>query len=175
VPHLWHFNRNNIHFAVSFAISCIRLRLCNLLPSKTSIYICKYLTDIANVSMRLLNVEMKERNDGRAWNHVEHSGLFSVRLPISSSHIDGPQVLLTHNNHKVPTRIYGAFFRLYRFPVRQRLFCSPWCQDWLWIRGPFEKYVDWRQCATVTQREAVTVMPSCSDGGNVVVAWPSSL
>jgi hypothetical protein len=38
------------------------------------------------------------------------------------------------------------------------------------IRGPFEKFVDWRQCATVMQREAVTVTPSYSDGGNVVVA-----
>jgi hypothetical protein len=38
------------------------------------------------------------------------------------------------------------------------------------IRGPFEKFVDWRQCATVMQREAVTIMPSCSGGGNVVIA-----
>jgi hypothetical protein len=33
-----------------------------------------------------------------------------------------------------------------------------------------EKFVDWRQCAAVMDREAVTVMPSCSGGGNVVVA-----
>jgi hypothetical protein len=38
------------------------------------------------------------------------------------------------------------------------------------MRGPFEKFVDWRQCAAVMQREAVTVIPSCSGGGNVVVA-----
>jgi hypothetical protein len=38
------------------------------------------------------------------------------------------------------------------------------------IRGSFEKFVDWRQCAAVMQREAVTVMPNCSGGGNVVVA-----
>jgi len=37
-------------------------------------------------------------------------------------------------------------------------------------RGPFEKFVDWRQCTAIMQREAVTVMPSCSGGGNVVVA-----
>jgi hypothetical protein len=37
------------------------------------------------------------------------------------------------------------------------------------IRGPFEKFVDCRQCASVMQREAVTVMPSYSGGGNVVV------
>jgi hypothetical protein len=24
------------------------------------------------------------------------------------------------------------------------------------VRGPFEKFVDWRQCAAVTEREAVT-------------------
>jgi hypothetical protein len=36
-------------------------------------------------------------------------------------------------------------------------------------RGPFENVVDCRQCAAVIQREAVTVMPSCSGGGNVVV------
>jgi hypothetical protein len=38
------------------------------------------------------------------------------------------------------------------------------------LRGPFEKFVDLRQCAAVLQREAVTVMPSCSGVGNVVVA-----
>jgi hypothetical protein len=38
------------------------------------------------------------------------------------------------------------------------------------LRGPFEKFVDWRQCAAVMQREAVTIMPSCSGGGNVIVA-----
>jgi hypothetical protein len=37
------------------------------------------------------------------------------------------------------------------------------------VRGPFEKFVDWRQCAAVMQREAVTVMSSCSGEGNVVV------
>jgi len=42
------------------------------------------------------------------------------------------------------------------------------------IRGPFEKFVVWRQCATVMQREAMNVMPSCRDGGNVVVASSSS-
>jgi hypothetical protein len=42
-------------------------------------------------------------------------------------------------------------------------------------RGPFETFVDWRQCAAVMQREAVTVMPSCSGGDNLVVAWSSSL
>jgi hypothetical protein len=38
------------------------------------------------------------------------------------------------------------------------------------LRGPFEKFVEWRQCAAVMQKEAVTVMPSYSGGGNVVVA-----
>jgi hypothetical protein len=36
--------------------------------------------------------------------------------------------------------------------------------------GPFEKFVDWRQCAAVIQGEAVTVIPSCSGGSNVVIA-----
>jgi hypothetical protein len=36
--------------------------------------------------------------------------------------------------------------------------------------GPFEKFVDWGQCAAVMQRDAVTVMPSCSGGSKVVVA-----
>jgi hypothetical protein len=35
------------------------------------------------------------------------------------------------------------------------------------IGGPFEKFVEWRQCAAVVQRVVVTVMPSCSGGGNV--------
>jgi hypothetical protein len=38
------------------------------------------------------------------------------------------------------------------------------------ISGQFEKFVDWWQCAAVRQREAVTVVPSCSGGGKVVVA-----
>jgi hypothetical protein len=37
------------------------------------------------------------------------------------------------------------------------------------IRGSFEKFVDWRQCAAVVQKEAVTVMPNCSGGGKLVV------
>jgi hypothetical protein len=37
-------------------------------------------------------------------------------------------------------------------------------------RGPFEKFVDWWQCADVMQKEAVSVMPSCSGEENVVVA-----
>jgi hypothetical protein len=38
------------------------------------------------------------------------------------------------------------------------------------LRRSYEKFVDCRQCATVMQREAVTVMPSCSGVSNVVVA-----
>jgi hypothetical protein len=37
-------------------------------------------------------------------------------------------------------------------------------------KGTFEKFVDWQQCAAVMYKGAVTVMPSCSGGGNVVVA-----
>jgi hypothetical protein len=40
----------------------------------------------------------------------------------------------------------------------------------MYIRGPFEKFVDWLQCSAVMQREEVIVMPSCCGGGNVVVA-----
>jgi hypothetical protein len=38
------------------------------------------------------------------------------------------------------------------------------------VRGPFEKFIDWRQCAAFMRMEAVTVMPSCSGVGNVVMA-----
>jgi hypothetical protein len=38
------------------------------------------------------------------------------------------------------------------------------------LRGPFDKFVDRRQCAAVMQREEVTVTPSCSGRGNIVVA-----
>jgi hypothetical protein len=38
----------------------------------------------------------------------------------------------------------------------------------MYIREPFEKFVDWRQCASVMHREAV-IVPSRSGGGNVVV------
>jgi hypothetical protein len=40
----------------------------------------------------------------------------------------------------------------------------------LYIGGLFEKFEDCRQCTAVMQREAVTVMPSCSGRDNVVVA-----
>jgi hypothetical protein len=32
------------------------------------------------------------------------------------------------------------------------------------LRGLFEKLVNWQQCTVVMQREALTVMPSCSGG-----------
>jgi hypothetical protein len=38
------------------------------------------------------------------------------------------------------------------------------------IQGLFAKFVDWWQCATVLQREAVTVMLVLVVGVNVVVA-----
>jgi hypothetical protein len=38
------------------------------------------------------------------------------------------------------------------------------------LRGQIEKFVDWRQCSAIMQREAVTIMLSYSGGGNVVVA-----
>jgi hypothetical protein len=41
-------------------------------------------------------------------------------------------------------------------------------QEALLVRGPFEKFVDWRQCAAVMHREAVTYA-NFSGGGNVVV------
>jgi len=39
----------------------------------------------------------------------------------------------------------------------------------------FEKFVVWQHCTAVTQREAVTVVPSCRGEGNTVVAQSSSL
>jgi hypothetical protein len=38
------------------------------------------------------------------------------------------------------------------------------------LREKFEKFADWRQCAAVMQKKVVTVMPSCSGGGDVVMA-----
>jgi len=38
------------------------------------------------------------------------------------------------------------------------------------VQGPFERFIDWQQCTAVMQREVVTVMPSCSGGGNIAVA-----
>jgi hypothetical protein len=35
----------------------------------------------------------------------------------------------------------------------------------LYLRGPFEKFVDWRQCAAVMQRKAVTVVQVVVGGG----------
>jgi hypothetical protein len=43
------------------------------------------------------------------------------------------------------------------------------------IGGPFEKFVDWRQCAAVMQRKSVTVISSCSSEGNIVVVCSLSL
>jgi hypothetical protein len=41
---------------------------------------------------------------------------------------------------------------------------------YLLIRGLFVKFVDWQHCADVMQREAVTVMRSCSGEGDIVGA-----
>jgi hypothetical protein len=38
------------------------------------------------------------------------------------------------------------------------------------LGAPFEKFLDWRQCAAGIQREVVTVTPTCSGGVNVVVS-----
>jgi hypothetical protein len=65
-----------------------------------------------------------------------------VKAPVSRPHISRTEVITLHIYH----------------------------DEIMNIRGPFEKFVDCRQCAAVMQREAVTVMPSCSGGGNVVVA-----
>jgi hypothetical protein len=43
------------------------------------------------------------------------------------------------------------------------------------VRGPFERFVDWRHCAAIMQRGTVIVTPSCSGGGNLVVAWILSI
>jgi hypothetical protein len=51
-----------------------------------------------------------------------------------------------------------------------KLFYSRLLINALHVRGPFEKFVDWRQCAAVMQREALTVRPSCGGGGTVVAA-----
>jgi hypothetical protein len=40
----------------------------------------------------------------------------------------------------------------------------------MYVLELFERFVVWRQYTAVMQREAVTVMSSCSGGGNVVVA-----
>jgi len=34
--------------------------------------------------------------------------------------------------------------------------CQTRTPDWSQIRGPSEKFVDWRHCAVIMQREAVT-------------------
>jgi len=45
----------------------------------------------------------------------------------------------------------------------RNIVCSSWQQQ-IGVRGQLGKFVDWRQCAAVVQREAVIVMPSCSGG-----------
>jgi hypothetical protein len=37
------------------------------------------------------------------------------------------------------------------------------------LRGQFEKFVDLRQCVALMQKEAVTVIQSCSGDDNAVV------
>jgi hypothetical protein len=39
--------------------------------------------------------------------------------------------------------------------------------DLMNLQGSFGRFMDWQQCAAVMQREAVTVMPNCSGGGNI--------
>jgi hypothetical protein len=46
---------------------------------------------------------------------------------------------------------------------------STYINNYVLIGGSFGKFVDWRQCAALMQREAVTVMQSFSGGGSVVV------
>jgi hypothetical protein len=75
---------------------------------------------------------------------------------------------LNHNNDNLK-----MFMTWFRFSVPPQLQCTAvsLCSIYkgrmksLWSGG----------CAAVMQREAVTVMPSCSGGGNVVVTRSSSL
>jgi hypothetical protein len=77
----------------------------------------------------------------------------------------------------------AALLRLGRYHVRvlsRRVLCYCAYSTDLDVRllqvwGPFEKFVNWQQCATVMQRDAVIVMLSCSGRGNLVVAWTSSI
>jgi hypothetical protein len=88
---------------------------------------------------------------------------------------------LTRLTHKVEIQLYlvaescTICTSRSRQPVRKLLNTTLYVCVCVCIRGPFEKFVNWRQCASVMQREAVNVMPSCSGGGNVVVACSSSL
>jgi hypothetical protein len=70
----------------------------------------------------------------------------------------GPKILMMGNAHPL--------FRHKIMDVNYKV---------LVLRGTFEKFVDWRQFAAVMQRKAVTVTPSFSGGGNVVVVRSSSL
>jgi hypothetical protein len=65
------------------------------------------------------------------------------------------------------------FYNLYENVsyIYGQIFCVTLC----YVRGPFEKFVDWRHWATVMQRDAVTLTPSYSGGGKVVVAQSSFL
>jgi hypothetical protein len=69
------------------------------------------------------------------------------------------------------------FFYFYYFPPSiyflesHAQICSLRNAIYIYIQTmPFAKFMDWRQCAAVMQREAVAVTPSCSGGVNVVVA-----
>jgi hypothetical protein len=88
---------------------------------------------------------------------------------------------LVSANSLLVSFFHSGFFWLTLYAVKSIFFQERFPNQWSQavcrgnIRGPFERFVDWRQCAAVMQRETVTVMLSCSGGSNVVVARSSSL
>jgi hypothetical protein len=74
-------------------------------------------------------------------------------------------ILVTSHNHSLLVLLY----------VVHKTHALWFAQDstihvFIYLQCTLERFVDWWQCAAVMQKEAVTVMPSCSGGRNVAVA-----
>jgi hypothetical protein len=68
------------------------------------------------------------------------------------------QEVINYLVHKIPPLIIlQVEFVVREERVQTLLYNRLPCKDFeIKIRGPFERFVDWRQCAAVMQREAVT-------------------
>jgi hypothetical protein len=174
------------HFYWSFAINSIWHRMLRYGSQHYFVTFRRYLVQISwrrftqFSSVNPANsVIMPEVGHGRFFTHFPNPPLTNqpaisryVISQLSNASLTSVSAILS-----IPT---------FRFPDWNFVRISPLRNIWpayliilyfitLIIRGLFERFVDWRQYAAVMQREAVTVMPSCSGESSVVVAWSSSL
>jgi hypothetical protein len=151
VLHLWRFNVNNTHLAVSSIITYIIRVLWDLLPCDIIyIHTGKYASDFVNVDIKLLNLETKDTDNVYTWDIVENSGVFFRKVAYPS--YDAP-LLLRYTNFKK----FVFLLALLKFRVLAQLGGSvhvsdSTCAVKVWIQVRFYTFKNGLQSVVITVR-----------------------